>query len=50
MYVCIRGGPNQSLHRDPQWSVVFSVTGIIPVLKSVARKWIRKVCRGIAIV
>jgi hypothetical protein len=22
MYVCVRGGPNQPLHRDPQWSIV----------------------------
>jgi hypothetical protein len=22
VYVCIRGGPNQPLHRDPQWSIV----------------------------
>jgi hypothetical protein len=21
MYVCVRGGPNQPLHRDPQWSI-----------------------------
>jgi hypothetical protein len=21
-YVCVRGGPNQPLHRDPQWSIV----------------------------
>jgi hypothetical protein len=20
--VCVRGGPNQPLHRDPQWSIV----------------------------
>jgi hypothetical protein len=24
MYVCVRGGPNQPLHRDPQWSIVLS--------------------------
>jgi hypothetical protein len=22
MYVCVRGGPNQPLHRGPQWSIV----------------------------
>jgi hypothetical protein len=21
-YVCVRGGPKQPLHRDPQWSIV----------------------------
>jgi hypothetical protein len=25
MYVCVRGGPNQPLHRDPHWSIVLSV-------------------------
>jgi hypothetical protein len=20
--ICVRGGPNQPLHRDPQWSIV----------------------------
>jgi Na+/H+ antiporter NhaD/arsenite permease-like protein len=26
MYVCVRGGPNQPLHRDLQWSIVlFSI-------------------------
>jgi hypothetical protein len=24
MYVCVRGGPNQPLHRDPQWSIVLN--------------------------
>jgi hypothetical protein len=24
-YVCVRGGPNQPLHRDPQWSIVLTV-------------------------
>jgi hypothetical protein len=24
MYICVRGGPNQPLHRDPQWSIVLS--------------------------
>jgi hypothetical protein len=22
--VCVRGGPNQPLHRDPQWSIVLN--------------------------
>jgi hypothetical protein len=21
-HLCVRGGPNQPLHRDPQWSIV----------------------------
>jgi hypothetical protein len=25
-YVCVRGGPNQPLHRDPQWSIVLTFT------------------------
>jgi hypothetical protein len=25
MYVCVGGGPNQPLHRDPQWSIVLSL-------------------------
>jgi hypothetical protein len=24
-YVCVRGGPNQPLHRDPQWSIVLGL-------------------------
>jgi hypothetical protein len=24
MYVCVRGGPNQPLHRDLQWSIVLA--------------------------
>jgi hypothetical protein len=27
MYVCVRGGPNQPLHRDLQWSIVLRLIG-----------------------
>jgi hypothetical protein len=35
MYVCVRGGPNQPLHRDPQWSIV------LPLLWYVVQDFIR---------
>jgi hypothetical protein len=25
-HACVRGGPNQPLHRDPQWSIVLTDT------------------------
>jgi hypothetical protein len=30
MYVCVRGGPNQPLHRDPQWSIVLPLLWLSP--------------------
>jgi hypothetical protein len=30
-YVCVRGGPNQPLHRDPQWSIVLLKSTIFGV-------------------
>jgi hypothetical protein len=30
MYVCIRGGPLRPLHCDPQWSIVLSLSLVIP--------------------
>jgi hypothetical protein len=32
MYVCVRGGPNQPLHRDPQWSIVLPLSLVIPLV------------------
>jgi hypothetical protein len=32
MYVCVRGGPNQPLHRDPQWSIVLPPSLVIPLV------------------
>jgi hypothetical protein len=31
MYVYVRGGPNQPLHRDPQWSIA-SPSLVIPLI------------------
>jgi hypothetical protein len=32
LYVCVRGGPNQPLHRDPQWSIVLSIILFLGIL------------------
>jgi hypothetical protein len=32
MYVCVRGGPNQPLHRDLQWSIVLPPFLVIPLI------------------
>jgi hypothetical protein len=34
MYVCVRGGPNQPLHRDPQWSIVLCFGSKYSILSS----------------
>jgi hypothetical protein len=32
MYVCVRGGTNQPLHRDVQWSIVLPPSLVIPLV------------------
>jgi hypothetical protein len=32
MYVCVRGGLNQPLHRDLQWSIVLPPSLVIPLV------------------
>jgi hypothetical protein len=33
--VCVRGGPNQPLHRDPQWSIVMAPVRVQVVKNSI---------------
>jgi hypothetical protein len=42
-YVCVRGGPNQPLHRDLQWSIVLMPSFLSYIIKNISYLII-KVC------